>query len=40
MAAAGNYYAAEAQKLARDVTDAAKRAATAAADAFRSATKK
>jgi Zn-dependent protease with chaperone function len=40
VAAAGNYYAAEAQKLARDVTDAAKRAATAAADAFRSATKK
>lgn len=40
MAAAGSYYAAEARNLARDVTDVAKRAATAAAEAFRSAQKK
>jgi Zn-dependent protease with chaperone function len=40
MAAAGSYYAAEARNLARDVGDVAKRAATAAAEAFRSVQKK
>ena len=40
LAAAGSYYAAEAREVARNVGDVARRAATAAADAFRSAQKK
>jgi Zn-dependent protease with chaperone function len=40
MAAAGSYYKEEARDLARDVADAARKAAGAAADAFRSATRK
>ena len=40
MAAAGSYYRTEAKDLARDVADAARKAAGAAADAFRSATRK
>ncbi|MEO8227480.1 MAG: hypothetical protein ABI637_08615, partial [Gemmatimonadota bacterium] len=39
-AAAGNYYKDEARDLAREVGTAARRAAGAAADAFRSATRK
>jgi hypothetical protein len=38
-AAAGSHYAAEAREFARNVTDAAKRAASAAAEAFRNAQK-
>src|SRR5512132_1465470 len=40
MAAAGSYYKEEARDLARDVADAARKAAGAAADAFRSVTRK
>ncbi len=40
MAAAGTYYKNEARELAREVAGAARRAAGAAADAFRSATQK
>jgi hypothetical protein len=40
MAAAGNYYAGEAKDIAREVAGAARRAANAAADAFRTAQKK
>jgi hypothetical protein len=39
MAAAGNYYAAEARELATQVADAAKRAAERALEAFRNAQK-
>jgi hypothetical protein len=35
MAAARNYYSNEAKELARDVASAARRVATAAADAFK-----
>ena len=40
MAAAGNYYAGEAKDIAREVAGAARRAASAAADAFRTAQQK